>query len=277
MSDINNTDDDLSWLEDINVPEDMDYNHYLAFMEAFDFDEVFGNNFEEYDYDHYGLKIYHFQNGATYAIGTERECDEALRDYWEGRSDDIDDEELSYWVYMTQTDRRIWAGDHADSMLESYSDEEVLDRMDYSELYDEIMALREQFEENETTIDELNNTEGFDDELIVSIAKLEEENVNIQNKVTELMYNLRSECHEQIRSDFYDCLEHPVECLVNDWGLYANTTDLIKSGVVLFDKERWVNHSIDNSDYSELAYWDGRYKYVYVDELMEAYYILRID
>jgi hypothetical protein len=272
--------DDLSWLDDIETP-DINYNHYLVLIDLFDFNDVFGDDFRELNYNHYGLTRYEFNDGREYCIGTEKEVQNALYQYWYEYRDSAglpisDLTNAEDFLVMTNTDRRIIAGDIARNRESDMSDEEILDGMTHSTIYDDILELRVEFENNENLIDELNDGDEYDDDIVYQIKTLEERNVEILSRINNLFVDLREEFFNEEYQEYYDCLEDVVECLIKTHGWYDDIDALINSNLAYFDETSWVKYMYREwSQFADIAYYDGDYQESSVDD--ETYYVFRLN
>ena len=123
----------------------------------------------------------------------------------------------SFDVYMTDTDRRIVAGEEADYFVDNLSEEEAID--DYGD---------------RDAYDEAEEEEDFD-------------------KTEELVDEAKEEAREQVYDSTYEALSDPVDYFVNELGSYTEE-DLLKQGFITVDYEKvareleYDNSSIRSND-----------------------------
>ena len=251
--------DDLDWIRDISgeVPEITDDNKFLVLVNLLGVDEVFGDvtgfddedtDFEQNRWDHYGIDTFTLNNGEEWAVGTESEFDDALYEYWYNFPDDVGIESVygyEDYLLMSETDRRLFAGEMADNYVDDLSDEEVLIIADledkWESLGDEIIELEDQRDGIDTSIDD-------------QISEIESERET-------LIYIAREQVRESYYDEWYDCLSEPYRCLVNEHGWYMGADDLIRSGNVHFDRERFAEDMSNSGEYGELSLYDNDWHY----------------
>jgi hypothetical protein len=249
--------DDLDWIKDVpgELPEIDDGNKFLVLVKILGINEVFGDitgwddpntQFEQNRWTHYGMDTFTLENGQEWAVGTIEEADDALYQYWEdypdhvglGGIDNIED-----YLTMTETDRRLFAGDMSDNYVSDLSDE---DTIEYADLEYEWEKLEEEISELEDQRD------GIDTSIDDKISDLEKEKDNLIDRARE---EVREEDYER----WYECLEDPYRCLVREHGFYMGVSDLIDSGNATFNREEWARDMANDSYYSEIAFYDGNY------------------
>lgn len=252
-----NESDDFDWIRNVpgELPEIDDENKFLVLVKILGINEVFGyvtgwddpnTQFEQNRWTHYGIDTFNLENGQEWAVGTIEEADDALYQYWEDYPNhagltNIDN--LRDYLTMSETDRRFFAEDMSNNYVDELSDKEVIGNSSYDE----------EFEDLEERISELEDQrDGIDDSIDDQISGLEKEKNNLIDRARE---EVREEDYER----WYECLEDPYQCLVREHGFYMGVNDLIDSGNVDFDKEKWVSDMVNDSDYSELSSYSGNY------------------
>jgi antirestriction protein len=195
--------------------------------------------------------------------------------------------DVSNHIMITDTDRRIIAGEEADSRLEDVSDDDLIEeagldnelndleaqRDEYDEVYDfdfdeEKEKLVEKARANlEGTISEKKLAEMNDDDLIFE-ANLDDELGELEEKqVKHLRYSsfdfdsqkedLVEQAKEKLRDEYYNWvyneLSDPVRYFVKDQGTYTEE-DLVKASFIMIDYESLWNEL--KHDFHEVEY-DG--------------------
>ena len=248
---------DLDWIKDVpgELPEIDDENKFLVLVKILGINEVFGDvtgwddpntQFEQNRWTHYGMDTFTLENGQEWAVGTIEEADDALYQYWEDYSDHVGlegDDNIKDYLTMTETDRRLFAGDMSDNDVSDLSDE---DTIEYADLEYEWEKLEEEISELEDQRD------GIDTSIDDQISDLEKEKDNLIDRAREIV-------RDSYYDERYECLGDPYQCLVRDHGFYMGVSDLIDSGNVDFDKERWARDMASDSYYGEIAFYDGNY------------------
>lgn len=249
--------DDLDWIRNISgeIPEITDENKFLVLVNLLGVDEVFGDvtgfededtDFEQNRWDHYGIDTFTLNNGEEWAVGTESEYDDALYDYWYDFVDHVGIEgvyNVEDYLTMTETNRRLFAGEMADNYVYDLSDEETIEDAGYAEEWEE---LEEKIEELEDQRD------GIDTSIDDQISDLEAKKENLVDRAREIV-------RDREYDNWYDCLGDPYQCLVREHGWYMGADDLIRSGNVDFDREEFARDNSDSGDYSDLSSYDSNW------------------
>jgi len=250
-------DNDLDWIKDVpgELPEIDDENKFLVLVKILGINEVFGDvtgwddpntQFEQNRWTHYGIDTFNLENGQEWVVGTIEEADDALYQYWEDYTNNVelgDIDNLRDYLTMSERDRRFFAEDMSNNYVYELSDKEVIGNSSYDE----------EFEDLEERISELEDQrDGIDTSIDDQISELEKEKDNLIDRARE---EVREEDYER----WYECLEDPYRCLVREHGFYMGVRDLLDSGNVDFNKERWVSDMVDDSNYGELSPYDGNY------------------
>jgi hypothetical protein len=252
-----NESDDLDWIRDVSgeIPEVSEDNKFLVLVNILGINEVFGDvtgfddentDFHQNSFDYYGIDTFTLNNGEEWAVGTPEEFDDALYQYWYDYPSDVGIESVygyENYLIMTNTDRRLLAGEMSDNYIEDLSDEEVLIVADLESDWEE---LGEQIEELEDQRD------GIDTSIDDKISDLESEKES-------LVYRAREDVRESYYDEWYDCLSDPYQCLVRDHGLYMGVGDLISSGLVHFDRENFADDESSGGDWGQLSHYDSDY------------------
>jgi hypothetical protein len=250
--------DDFDWAKDVQVPDVTDADKYRVLVDILSYIDVFGDGdmdeggFEENSWNHYGgITTFTLDNGQEWGVGTIDEFDNALREYWSSYADDHGVENIynkEEYFRMSETDRRMFASDMADSYVDDMGDDDLIDTAD---LEDEMGEIQEKIEDLEIL---LNQTED-EDEMDV----IRDEHQELESEKEELYDTAREAIRSVHYDDWYECLRDPYECLVNQHGLYDDADDLLNSNTIFFDDDLFVDDMMNSSDYSELAHYDGEY------------------
>jgi len=219
----------------------------------------------ESGYGHYGMETFEI-GGDEYAIALESEMDDNLREYYQNLVDDIGWNDLgidlTYYVVLSETNRRMMADEDADNYVYDLSDEEILELSGedsrYEELETELSEDREKLEELKDEIEELTDDDEIE-ELEVKIEELEDKiSVNV-----EILETIIDDAREALRDTYYeevyDCLEDPINCLVDERGWYSSAEDMVESGIVDVDTDAIVDDFTSNGSYGDMNSYDGEY------------------
>lgn len=270
---------------DIEVVEDERMqaliNHLAIHPDDFDSIEESTNVF-------YGMPTYTY-DGEEYAVGSENEMDVALREYWEDIiNHDISSfyspEALQSYLYISDTDRHLFASEEADYTVDNLDDDEILDSADKTDEYDGLQEEIDELENSVNTkeqdiIDIMNSDE--DGETLIEEIEGEIEDLNNQIKnIEKQKEDLIDESKEIVRSESYDewyeCLSDPYDCLVSERGWYSNLEDLTNNSMIQIDTEELLSDEIRNSDYGTLGFYDGDYNSA-TDYDGNIWYIIRTE
>jgi len=210
--------------------------------EEFEVIESHGSNsvsnkfFEEIMYD--GTKYYVYNDWNN--------IDKELFDSFEWLCEDYGDH-LSSYIYMYDSDKRIFASNEADNYVDNMDDDDIIERADLKdkiEILDEIESLQ----------DELDNTDSEDEE---EIERIEQEIKDLKDSIDDSTYDeLIEESKEKIREAeydrVYDDLDDPVEYFIGS-GYYDSIRELIRSGSVSFDCNQVKRDHIDDIGNDDVA------------------------
>lgn len=144
------------------------------------------------------------------------------------------------YLYVTDTDKRIVAGEQADNDLEDMSDDDILDRADMKEEYEE----REQKESDiESLEEEIYGLDKEDDADEIEEKQSELDNLNDElskmDTLDEILAKAKEKVHDEIYEEWHDGLDDPLQFLVKELGIYSEE-DLMKANFVGFDYEAFA-------------------------------------
>ena len=263
--------DDLDWIRNVSgdIPEIDDTNKYLALVELLGVDEVFGDvvdfndentEFKQNTWNHYGIDTFTLNNGEEWAVGTEDEFRDALRDYWYNFPDDVGIESIyNYKEYLTMSnyDRELFASEMADSYVDDLSDEECIEREGFEESYEELNERMEELDDEYYDIEDDEEREG----------QIKEEKRELQKEIDSLIEKARESARDSEYDEWYDCLSDPIDCLVRTHGFYSSANDMVNYGLLGFDLDEFVEDMMNQGSYGDLSSYDGNYE-------MVGYYVL---
>ena len=249
--------DDFDWIRSVpgEIPEIDDENKFLVLVNILGIDEVFGDvvgfddpdtDFEQNSWSHYGLETFTLNNGDVWAVGDEGEFGEALYEYWYNFVDDAGIDSVynfEEYLIMSDTDRRLFAQDVADNYVLDLSDEDVVEYAGYDDEWQELEELLEELEDQRDGID----------------TSIDDQISDLENKKDDLINRSREIVSSSEYDTWYECLEDPYHCLVNEHGWYMGAQDLINSGNVYFDQEEFARIMSNEANYGELSSYDGDY------------------
>lgn len=262
-----NESDDLDWIRAIpgELPEIDDENKYVALVKQLGIDEVFGDiidfddtntGFEQNSWSHYGIDTFTLDNGQEWAVGTEEEFENGLRDYWVSYADEVGSEMVDEsFVFMSNYDRETFAQDMSDNYVTDLSDEDVIIEANLEDEYTELN-------------DKIYELENSDSEVGVSV---DDEIVDLEKSKNSLIDRAKDVVNIEKFDEWFECLSDPVYCLVSTHGYYSSVKEMIEYGVVQFDTDAYVDYMVSDSDFGELSRYDGNYYEV------DGYYLIRIN
>ena len=173
-----------------------------------------------------------------------------------------------YYIYMTDTDRRIYSSEESDYMVEEMDDDEVIDRMDLEDTIEELESYEEKKDKLMDLEQELHDAETDEEiERIQSeIDEIEEEISNIGTTPSreEIIEAAREELKSSIYDEIYNSLSDPIHYFINEKGIYADASELLENGPVQYDCDQYVTDYLDNADTEQLCTLAG---YSYNEEV----------
>jgi hypothetical protein len=163
-----------------------------------------------------------------------------------------------YYIYMTDTDRRMFAGEKSDYQVAEMDDDEVIDRANIEDEIEELNALVEKKEKLSELEDELGDAETDEeieriqseiDELESEIGDVED----VESKKEELIESAREDLKSEIYDEIYNELNDPIGYFIDNHGLYADAGELLANGPVQYDCDKYVEDYLDNSDIDSIV------------------------
>lgn len=220
--------------------------------------------------------------------------------------DNFDDHLRSY-IFMTDTDKRLFADEEADIMIDSLTDEDIIDMTNLqnknSEIQNKIEELKNKIELFSKMIDRREDKlnfmyrkleiaeKKFDDTLIKNIEDkiktldseiyniggniggIEDEIDDLEQEIIDNIHDAKEDLKKARYDEIYSQLDHDcVDYFINN-GIYEDIRSLLEYGPVRLDCDQVKKDYIDGIDYIGIASIIG---YNWVDEIMKdriTYYI----
>lgn len=231
---------------------------------------------EERRYSHYGLNQYDTPDGE-YAVGEDGDAENAALESAQNAIDEgvVNENFLSDYITMSDTDRRLYAQEEADSREGDMDDDEIIKQAGIQNEIDEIDEKESEHQERifeiESEVDELEiELAGLDEE--EDSERIEEINREIQHLESqkeglevidydEMKQDLIDEAREKVREEIYDEtydeLEDPVDYFVHTHGFYT-LQELIKNGPVFVDEKQVAEDMVSQDGRGHfLSHYDG--------------------
>ena len=196
-------------------------------------------------------------NGKEYMLFEDEDKAEAyairrVREDLEDSPDMFAQSWLENFVTMTDTDRRIIAGEESDNLVdEVLDDDEIIKNSDYQEEYnglqDGIDAYENKFE------DGLSNES--EQKLQAKIDALEKEKEELIDKAKE---DARSTKYDEI----YEALKDPINYFVDEQGIYSKE-ELLKQSFISIDVDEATEDAINTDGWEHfIATYDGDSQFI---------------
>ena len=162
---------------------------------------------------------------------------EGVRNDLETSPENFSQDWLMGFITVSDTDRRIIAGEESDNYVDELSDEDILTEANVEDENDEI----------QDQIDELDSDAGdYDDQLAVLEAQQEKILDDAKETVREKKYDT-----------IYDALEDPIEYFVHYQGIYS-VEELLKANFIRIDVNSAAQDAVDTDGIAHfLDYYDG--------------------
>jgi len=152
----------------------------------------------------------------------ERAAIRQVEDELEATPNNFDPDWLSYYIMMTDTDRRVFANDESDHYVGDLPEEELLREADLQDEYDEIQEM----------IDELDDDDpGYEEKL-----------KNLEKRQEDLVDEAREKVQEDKYEEIYKELDDPVDYFVK--GLGYKLSELLQHTFITIDFEDAAEASV---------------------------------
>ena len=304
-------DDDFDWVSQHmdSIPDDP---KIMALVQHLGASEVLGEDFNDDGGGWYGNHtVYNLQNGEEWVVGDETSMGNALYEYFSNYIDDMGVGELGIDLedYIEVSDR--WKDNYASNEADYYiEDLDDFDFIEQSDKEDEWDKLNERESELDSVIDELRQTAGglqnrldqmrsenedyiqhgyteppHSEETMENAIEYTEEQItklgHIENELEDIPYEreeLVDTARELVRDGHYqmllECLEDPVDCLVNERGMYSTATEAIENERWDVDEESIIEYYMSDG-YGSMSGYDGSY---YEENIgNETYILIRVN
>lgn len=172
------------------------------------------------------------------------------------------------YIYITDTDRRIVASEEADNRVDNMDDDDIIFEMDLEDTLEELESYNENKEKVKELEDELAGEEDEEEinRIQSEIDEIESEinNIGVTQTREEIIENAKEELRSTYYDQIYDELDDPVRYFIHDNGLYADASQLIENGPVMYDCDKYIEDYLDGADTEELTSLAG---YSYYEEV----------
>lgn len=223
-------------------------------------------------YTHYGIQQFEIvtedADVGLFAVGTELEFDNAIREYWESFIDENNYEGFRRGTLEDFLDTdRIYdeAYDEYDNdirdNLDSYFDES--NRELSRGQVEEITKLKKEKDELEVRLDDLEPQDEAYEEITDRIDEIETEISEIEDSPDGEVKE--EDIVEKIEQYASDAKDDPLQ-YINDRGY--DITDYV-------DKDEFINYLANSDGYGPMNGYDGEYSVEYLDD--KDYYIMKLD
>lgn len=248
-------------------------------------EEIKDNRYDVYDalptdYRHYGeMTVFNFRDAGVlnnlkeFAVGTNKECDDALEDYWKNMLDDVGVDGIQQYIIENNMD-----GDSVAEEFEDYYYDEIRENLDVYFNLDDLELSPEQesrksdlesyIEELESYIEEMEEKQSsLDDEIEEPdeysqeydriqglIEEAEKKKEDAQDEIDEMRGEVTEEMIEsEVEDRLYEIRRDPYDYLKNQMGYDSKTI------MNYVDMDGVIEDLASNSDYGDLNGYDGRY------------------
>ena len=209
------------------------------------------SNFREEENGVYAIEL---ESGEEFYVFESD--DRAERFAVEGVMDDLDKEPelfnkdfIQNHIYITDTYRRIMAGEESDNNVDNMDEEDIIKDSEYEDDYDELQETIDEKEIKESDLIVADRDVEADETREV-IDKLEKEKEKLIDKARE---DLRSSEYDKI----YEALEDPIQYFVEEQGIYS-TEELLNQSFISIDREEASEEAVKIDGWQHfVATYDG--------------------
>ena len=223
-----------------------------------------GSQVEEIEewYDEKGFLLVKMDDGTSYVVAPSD--DEAERLAIERVKEDLENEPelfsqswLQNFISMSDTDRRIIAGEESDNIEQNMDEKEILEETDMQEDWDELEEEKDELEEEINTMTANSETDAqIKEELDEKESRLDE----IEKEQEKIVDDAREKFRDDKYDEIYDALEDPVEYFVEEQGIYTKE-DLMKQSFISIDYDEASEDAVSTDGWAHfLSRYDGNYE-----------------
>lgn len=264
-------------------------------------EELRDNRYDVYDvlptdYRHYGeMTVFNFRDAGNlnnlkeFAVGTNKECDDALEDYWKNMLDDVGPDGIQQHIIedningdSVAEEFEDWYYDEIRENLDVYfnlddlelSPEQESRKSDLESYIEELESYIEEMEEKQSSLDdEIEEPDEYSqeyDRIQGLIEEAEKKKEDAQDEIDEMRGEVTEEMiQSEVEDRLYEIRRDPYDYLKNQMG-YDNKTimNYVDMDGVIEDLSR-------NSDYGDLNSYDGRYDEYKIGG--EYYVVMRLN
>lgn len=161
-----------------------------------------------------------------------------------------------YYLYVSDTDRRLVAQEQADFYVDDIDDDRVLDEADMKSEADEYSEKESEIESLKEEMDDLDPDDDAEE-----IAKKQDELDTLEDELAkmdtydEVVDKAREELKERIYDEWYEGLDDPYYFLVEQQGIY-DSESILDASFVQFDYDKFADDLFIN-DYTSIKGKDG--------------------
>jgi len=223
-----------------------------------------GSQVEEIEewYDEKGFLLVKMDDGTSYVVApsddeAERLAIERVRDDLENEPELFSQSWLQNFISMSDTDRRIIAGEESDNIEQNMDEKEILEETDMQEDWDELEEEKDELEEEINTMTANSETDAqIKEELDEKESRLDE----IEKEQEKIVDDAREKFRDDKYDEIYDALEDPVEYFVEEQGIYTKE-DLMKQSFISIDYDEASEDAVSTDGWAHfLSRYDGNYE-----------------
>jgi hypothetical protein len=178
----------------------------------------------------------------------ERYALERVEEDLENEPEIFNQDFLTQFMEITDTDRRIIASEEADSLYDDMKDREIRDEAERAGITDDLEYLEGELADVEKEIEASGDAD---------VEMLEGRQSELGEKIETATEALRDKLKETRENETYEALEDPVQYFVKDQGLYS-IEDLMKQSFIRIDIKNAAKAAIDTDGIAHfLDIYDG--------------------
>ena len=189
--------------------------------------------------------IFEFDNGEEWLVfpsydDAEYAATDSVKDDLDSDPEMFSGDWLNNFIYVTDTDRRIIAGEEADNLADNMSEEELIEEEGFEDEYEELT------EEEDDLLVKKENTPAEE-------KRLEE----IEKEKNEIITTSRDSFISSKYDEIYDSLKDPVDYFVEEQGIYTKE-ELFEQSFISIDTTEAAEDAIQTDGVAHfLSSYDG--------------------